>query len=123
MSDSAGVPNTPRRSYSKRLSRDLRNNMTEPEVLLWTYLKNRRLGVKFRRQVPMGRFIVDFASFECRLVIEVDGDHHRPEVNARRDAWITSRGWRVERFWAAEVFQDLDMVLDSIRKLVTGRGM
>ncbi len=54
MSDSAGVPNTPRRSYSKRLSRDLRNNMTEPEVLLWTYLKNRRLGVKFRRQVPMG---------------------------------------------------------------------
>ena len=112
------MPNEPRRSYSKRLSRELRNNMTEPEVLLWSFLKGRQMGVKFRRQVPIGRFIVDFASFDCRLVVEVDGHHHQPEVDSKRDAWITSRGWRVERFWADEVFRDLDMVVNTIEHLV-----
>lgn len=76
------------------------------------------MGVKFRRQVPIGRFIVDFASFGCRLVIEVDGHHHQPDVDARRDAWIKSRGWRAERFWTGDVFNDLEMVLDSIENLI-----
>lgn len=93
--------------------------MTEPEVLLWSFLKGRQTGVKFRRQVPIGRFIVDFASFERRLVIEVDGDHQQAEVDAVRDEWITSRGWRVERFWAADVFQDLDMVVNTIHQVVS----
>jgi very-short-patch-repair endonuclease len=75
------------------------------------------MGVKFRRQVPIGRFVVDFASFECRLVVEVDGLHHQPEADATRDAWITSRGWRVERFWADEVFRELDMVVSTIEHL------
>jgi len=108
------MPNQPRRAYSRRLSRRLRNNMTEPEVLLWSYLQNRSLGVKFRRQVPIGRFIVDFACFEKRLVVEVDGNQHQPLVDAKRDAWINSREWRVQRFWADEVFRELDMVLDVI---------
>ena len=91
--------------------------MTEPEVLLWSFLRGRQMGVKFRRQVPIGRFIVDFASFECRLVVEVDGLHHQPEADAERDAWITLRGWRVERFWADEVFRELDMVVSTIEHL------
>lgn len=83
------MPNQPRRIYSKRLARELRTNMTEPEVLLWSYLKNRGLGVKFRRQQPIGRFIVDFACYERRLVVEVDGDHHQPDV----DAVCPTPGW------------------------------
>ncbi|MDH3606165.1 MAG: DUF559 domain-containing protein, partial [Acidimicrobiia bacterium] len=98
------MPNQPRRAYSKRLSRRLRNNMTEPEVILWSYLKGHALGVKFRRQVPIGRFIVDFACYEHRLAIEVDGHLHRVDVDARRDAWIESRGWRVVRYWAGDIF-------------------
>ncbi len=112
------VPNQPRRTYSKRLSRQLRSKMTEPEVLLWSYLKNHQMGVKFRRQLPIGPFIVDFACFECRLVIEVDGNHHQLAADVRRDEWIASRGWRIERFWADDVYRDLDMVLDVIRHLV-----
>jgi very-short-patch-repair endonuclease len=92
--------------------------MTEPEVLLWSFLKGRQMGTKFRRQVPIGRFIVDFASFECRLVVEVDGHHHQPDADARREAWIESRGWRVARFWAGDVFGDLNAVLDAIENLV-----
>ena len=119
ITDTGFVPNQPRRSYSKRLSRTLRDNMTEPEVLLWSFLRNRALGAKFRRQVPIGSYIVDFACFSHRLVIEVDGDHHDPAKDAIRDGRIVALGWRVERFWAADVFNDLDAVLSCIERLLS----
>jgi len=93
--------------------------MTEPEVMVWARLKNRQSGVKFRRQVPIGRFIVDFACFECRLVIEIDGKKHAPAEDRKRDAWLASRGWRVQRFRASDVYADLSAVVDAIYALVS----
>lgn len=95
--------------------------MTDPEVLLWSFLKSRGMGVKFRRQVPVGPFIVDFACFDRRLVIEVDGDHHDPAIDAVRDARIAALGWRVVHFWAYDVFNDLDAVLTEIEDIVSSR--
>ena len=73
------------------------------------------MGIKFRRQVPIGPFIADFASIEHRLVIELDGGQHAESPSAaRRDAFLTAEGWRVLRFWNSDVMQNRDGVLESI---------
>jgi very-short-patch-repair endonuclease len=76
-----------------------------PSAGLWGCLRGRRLvGYKFRRQHPLGRFIVDFACIEHRLVIEADGGQHCDSPDdERRTAWLERRGWRVLRFWNNEV--------------------
>jgi very-short-patch-repair endonuclease len=98
-------------------ARRLRRDATHAEALLWSRLRNRRLGGhKFRRQHPIGRYIVDFVWIEQRLVIEVDGGQHaalRAE-DARRTAWLQSRGFRVLRFWNNEVLANLEAVLTAI---------
>jgi len=82
-------------------------------------LKGKNLeGIKFRRQEPIGDYIVDFVAFENRLVIEVDGGQHADEEkdkDTRRDAWLRSQGFRVLRFWNNEVLQNLEGVLETIR--------
>ena len=68
-------------------------------------------GIKFRRQQPIGDYIVDFVAFEKRLVIEVDGGQHAEEEkdnDMRRDEWLRSQGFRVLRFWNTEVLQNLE---------------
>ena len=75
-------------------------------------------GIKFRRQEPIGDYIVDFVAFEKRLVIEVDGGQHaedEKDSDMRRDAWLRSQGFRVLRFWNNEVLQNLEGVLETIR--------
>ena len=75
-------------------------------------------GIKFRRQEPIGDYIVDFVAFEKRLVIEVDGGQHAEEEkdnDIRRDEWLGSQGFRVLRFWNNEVLQNLEGVLETIR--------
>src|ERR1700730_18410486 len=83
----------------------LRQNATDAERRLWAMLRNRRLqSYKFRRQLPIGRFIVDFARTQHRLVSEADrGQHNESAGDARRTAWVESRGWRVIRFWNNDV--------------------
>ena len=91
--------------------------MTEAERLLWTRLRRRQIhGVKFRRQAPIGEYIVDFAAFEPKLVIELDGGQHmeQKEYDQRRTAWLVSQGFHVLRFWNHEVFEDLECVLEVI---------
>jgi len=82
-------------------------------------LKGKNLeGIKFRRQEPFGDYIVDFVSFEKRLVIEIDGGQHAEEerdTDIQRDAWLNSQGFRVLRFWNNEVLQNLEGVLETIR--------
>jgi very-short-patch-repair endonuclease len=82
-------------------------------------LKGKNLeGLKFRRQAPIGNYIVDFVAFEKRLVIEVDGGQHAEEEKNNdilRDAWLNSQGFRVLRFWNNEVLQNLEGVLETIR--------
>jgi very-short-patch-repair endonuclease len=91
--------------------------MTDAERRLWEKLRHRQVaGVKFRRQAPIGSYIVDFASFERRMVIELDGGQHTEQVeyDEQRTRWLSSQGFRVLRFWNHEVFEDLDAVLEAI---------
>ncbi|HAY27526.1 MAG TPA: DNA (cytosine-5-)-methyltransferase, partial [Candidatus Accumulibacter sp.] len=78
---------------------------------------HRFLGLKFKRQKPMGRYIVDFVCLEQRLIIEIDGGQHAEQLDydRRRDAWLRSQGFTVLRFWNSEVMQPLDEVLEQIR--------
>jgi very-short-patch-repair endonuclease len=98
-------------------ARELRRNMPDPERLLWFRLRNRQIGgAKFRRQMPIGPFIVDFACLERNLIIELDGSQHAGRVaeDDERTKWLNSRGYQVIRFWNYVIFEDLEAVLESI---------
>jgi very-short-patch-repair endonuclease len=100
-------------------ARVLRSKATEVERRLWRHLRNRQMeGVKFRRQQPIEGYIVDFVSFEHRIVIELDGGQHA-EAQAedrQRDACLTKNGFTVLRFWNNEVFENVGGVLEVIRR-------
>ncbi|HEY1386471.1 MAG TPA: endonuclease domain-containing protein [Dongiaceae bacterium] len=86
-------------------ARRLRNNMTDAERPLWRFLRQRQVnGLRFRRQVPIDHYIVDFACLEARLIIEVDGGQHADsETDKKRDAYLHSQGFRVLRLWNNDV--------------------
>ena len=105
--------------------RMLRRNQTEAENKLWYYLRDRRLnGIKFRRQQRIGKYVVDFVTYEHKLVIEVDGGQHNevPGINSdtERTAWLVEHGLRVIRFWNNDVLKDTDLVLTSILNELSG---
>ena len=98
-------------------ARQLRRDSTEAEQRLWRILRNRQLGGhKFRRQAPIGPFIVDFVCIERRLVIEVDGSQHQEQIDYDEDRtrFIESEGYRVLRFWNNEVLTELESVAEAI---------
>ena len=99
-------------------ARSLRREMSFPEVLLWQALRQRPDGLKFRRQFPIGRMTADFACLEKRLVIEVDGEFHGLDGQARsdvaRDRFLKSEGYEVMRIAARDVLKDLDTVISGI---------
>jgi very-short-patch-repair endonuclease len=100
-------------------ARTLRKSMSDGESRLWYALRAKQVeGARFRRQHPIGRYIVDFVCLERRLVVEVDGSHHTEDQqivhDAHRDRWLTSEGYHVMRVPAAEVFANLSGVVDSI---------
>jgi very-short-patch-repair endonuclease len=96
-------------------ARQLRRDMTDAERLLWSRLRRNFLGVPFRRQLPIGAFIVDFVCLPKRLIIEVDGGQHLESSRDRaRDAWLAENGFRVLRFWNYEVLRNLEGVLTRI---------
>ncbi|MSQ23573.1 MAG: endonuclease domain-containing protein [Chloroflexi bacterium] len=98
-------------------ARRLRRNPTDAEVRLWQALRHRRFsGHKFRRQQPLGGFIVDFVSVDRRLIIEVDGAQYADQAkyDAVRDAWLTAQGFRVMRFSDFEVMTELESVEEAI---------
>jgi len=102
-----------------RTARELRKNATEAEKLFWQKIRNKQLaGIKFRRQQPIGPYVVDFVSFEKGLVIELDGGQHAvdKEKDRERDLWLNSRGLEVLRFWNNEVFENMEGVLEVVRK-------
>jgi very-short-patch-repair endonuclease len=107
-------------------ARSLRKRTVPAEALLWRALRNRALGgFKFRRQHPVGPYVVDFACAACRIVVEVDGETHlsRSRADAQRTAHIEAEGWRVLRFWNTEVYDELDAVKEAIyRQCVSQAG-
>jgi len=95
----------------------LRHDQTDAERKLWMRLRDRQMnGAKFRRQQPIGRYIVDFFCPERRLVIELDGGQHASQVEAdqRRTEFLTKSGYRVLRFWDNDVLSDTEAVLQKI---------
>jgi len=83
-------------------ARELRTHPTDAERRLWQKLKRRQIaGIKFRRQLPIGPYIVDFVCLERRLVVEVDGGQHLEQIpqDEQRSQWLRAQGFRVLRFW------------------------
>jgi very-short-patch-repair endonuclease len=105
--------------YLKELRRQFRTQSTPSEAHLWKCLRRSRLGgFKFRRQHPIGRFVVDFCCVRKRLIIELDGDVHNEELQSRydlnRDEILQGLGYRILRFRNEEVASSLDSVLARI---------
>lgn len=100
-------------------AKNLRKNSTKSERILWKHLRNKQLeGLKFRRQQPIGKYIVDFVCFEKQIIIEVDGGHHIVQIkkDLERDNWLSQKNFKVLRFWNNDVLTNIDGVLEEIRK-------
>lgn len=113
----------PQTTTAARAAKRLRRRMTPEEARLWLQLKRIDPALAhFRKQAPIGPYVVDFAELTYRLVIEVDGDQHgRPRGLARdavRDAWLGMHGFEVLRFWNTDVRFQIDTVLDAIHTKV-----
>jgi very-short-patch-repair endonuclease len=106
----------------KQLARNLRNNSTFSEVLLWDELKKRKmLGYQFMRQKPIGNYIVDFFCSSLKLIIEIDGDSthkHKLTEDIERQEWLEELGLTVLRFDDSEVKNDIPNVLYTIEKWI-----
>jgi very-short-patch-repair endonuclease len=106
-------------SIRRAAAKKLRANTTPHERMLWRALKDLPLeGSHFRRQAPIGPYIVDFFCPAKRLIIELDGGHHNEDDTAERDrvrqSWLENEGYRVIRFWNSEITADLTAVLERI---------
>ena len=101
-----------RHGQKRDRARELRSDMTLAERRLWSILKLRQLnGSRFRRQLPIGPYIVDFACLQARLVVEVDGGQHMGAAgDGARDAFLRREGFQVLRFWNNEVMANLEGV-------------
>lgn len=94
----------------------LRSDQTDAEERLWFYLRAERfLGLKFKRQNPIGPYIVDFVCLELHLIVEADGGQHGGEADARRDANLGSLGFTVLRLWNNDILGQAEAVLERIR--------
>ncbi|MFA6131658.1 MAG: endonuclease domain-containing protein [Patescibacteria group bacterium] len=100
----------------------LRVNQTETEKILWEHLRDNNLGIKFSRQYGIENYIADFCCRTKRLIIEIDGEIHNETVSKEGDAERTERlegfGYKVVRFTNKEIFEDLNLVLEKIKKLI-----
>jgi very-short-patch-repair endonuclease len=104
-------------------ARALRREMTEAETKLWRMLRSRQIeGHRFRRQVPLGRYIADFVCHEARLIVELDGGQHDSlsQQEADRSRFLQSEGYRVMRFWNDEVLENPEgvhaMIVENVRR-------
>jgi very-short-patch-repair endonuclease len=100
-------------------ARALRKRLTPQEVKLWVKLRElKSLGFHFRRQAPIGPYIVDFASFQSRLVVEADGGQHGILAGVRTDRicdnFLHAQGFQILRFWNSDIDQNLNGVMESV---------
>ena len=104
----------------RRYARQQRANAVQAETIMWRALRNRRCeGAKFRRQVPLGRYIVDFVCFECRLIVEIDGPTHenleQRAADEVRDAWLSHQGFRILRLSNELVIASTELAVGQVR--------
>ncbi|MDD2775091.1 MAG: endonuclease domain-containing protein [Gallionella sp.] len=98
-------------------AKTLRSHQTDAELRLWYHLRAHRfLDFKFKRQKPIGNYIVDFVCLEKKLIVELDGGQHggQMQYDLARDAWLREQGYTVLRFWNNDVMQQLESVLEAI---------
>jgi len=104
-------------------ARDLRHNSTDAELLLWKHLRGRRLeGFKFKRQLVIEPYIVDFVCLEVKLIVEADGGQHSEQIvyDNKRTSKLECLGYRVLRFWNNEILNETQGVLEVIRLALIG---
>jgi len=115
------MPRHPRRSYSTRLSRRLRSNMTEPEIRLW-YVLRHDFTAKFHRQEPIGPYITGFCCHSRRVIVEVDGSQHAESASdIERDRYLNRMGFRVIRVWSGDVMTRLNDIVGHIEAVLQQR--
>ncbi len=112
-------------SFCRETARRLRANPTSAEDRLWRHLRRLpNFGSHFRRQVPIGPYIADFACMAARLIIEVDGSQHGTDAGLARDEtrtrWLEQEGYRVIRFWNNDLTKNIEGVLDTIHAALYG---
>ena len=115
------MPHTSVSGLHRSRAKSLRRSMTRSEILLWRYIKAHRIdGLGFRRQIPIGSYIVDFACHRARLIVELDGESHDFEVRQRqdklRDDCLRKMGYRILRFTNEDVMSSLEGVVQIIRE-------
>ena len=97
-------------------AKNMRQVPTDAEAKIWYHLRAKRMcGVKFKRQAPMGAYIVDFVAKHEHLIIEIDGGQHNEQVDNERTKWLENQGFKVLRFWNNEVLANIEGVLETIR--------
>ncbi len=97
------------------LAKRMRREPTDAERKVWSIVRARRLGAKFRRQEQIGDYIVDFVCFEARLIVEADGSQHADSVtDARRTPWLEAQGFRILRFWNNDILHNPESVARTI---------
>ena len=105
-------------------ARALRKDQTDAERLLWQHIRSRQLqGYKFRRQVPIRHYIVDFLCVTLKLIVEVDGSQHMSNINYdnKRTQFLVSQGYNVVRFWNNEILTQTDAVLEALTLTLSQR--
>jgi len=105
------------------IARKLRDSQTDAEQRLWSHLRRQQCdGFRFRRQVPLGSYVTDFACLSESLIVEVDGGQHSENAvkDAERTKWLESEGYRILRFWNHDVLQNTDGVIETIERTLRG---
>ena len=107
-------------------ARELRQRQTDVERKLWSKLRDRRLvGLRFRRQHPIGPYVVDFVCEDAKVVVELDGSQHKEPANVDKDAartsYLETRGYHVLRIWNTDVNTNIDGVLSGIYSTASAR--
>ncbi len=105
-------------------ARSLRKSQTDVEGIIWRQVRNRQLlGLKFRRQVPIDKYIVDFLCIELKIIVELDGGQHVDATvyDEQRTNLLKKKGFRVVRYWNHEVLENLDEVMDAFTLTLSQR--
>jgi very-short-patch-repair endonuclease len=114
------MAHTPPRLSTRKFARANRRALPKGEEIIWRIVRNSRLGLPFRRQMPIGPYFADFACPSARLIVEIDGPaHDEPEQGEKdkiRQAWLERQGWQVLRFEDQAVIAGPDLVSETIRQ-------
>ena len=113
----------PTAKHLRQFAKNMRHEPPDAEAAMWRLLRDRRLSAyKFRRQVPIENYILDFVCFDKQLVIEIDGSQHaESQRDAARDTVLSAEGFAIARYWNNDVLQQPTSVLEDILAKLAGR--